>query len=188
MGSVPRFRQGRLLIASPSLTDPNFHRSVILLLEHSESGALGVVLNRPTSILTRDALPARLCEPLVDDDVVYEGGPCEPGSVLLLGQFGEGAESVGGSPIVGDLRVVEPDADLRPVAHAISGLRAFGGYAGWAAGQLDDEIAEEAWIDAECDLDDVFCAEPDHLWSRVLERKGGNYRLVARMPLDPSLN
>jgi putative transcriptional regulator len=67
-------------------------------------------------------------------------------------------------------------------------VRAFGGYAGWSAGQLEDELAEEAWIEADAQPGDVFTEEPDRLWSRVLDRKGGSYRLVARMPEDPSLN
>lgn len=188
MDAVPRWRKGRLLVASPSLTDPNFHRSVVLLLEHSENGALGVILNRPTAILSREALPGRLAEPLSDESVVHEGGPCEPGSVLLLGEFRDGGLTMGGTPVVGALRVVEPDADLRGMEDSVLGLRAFGGYAGWGGGQLEDEIDEDAWIDAECFPEDVFCDEPARLWSTVLERKGGNYRLVARMPLDPSLN
>lgn len=188
MEAPPRWRKGRLLVASPSLTDPSFRRSVVLVLEHSDDGALGVILNRPTEILTREALPDRLSDPLPDDAVVHEGGPCEPQSVLLLGEFVEGAGSVGGTPVVGALRVVEPDADLRPIGGAVVGLRAFGGYAGWGGGQLEDEIDEDAWIDAECDPGDVFCDDPESLWADVLERKGGNYRLVARMPLDPSMN
>ncbi len=188
MDTAPRWRKGRLLVASPSLTDPNFRRSVVLLLEHSENGALGVILNRPTDTPTREALPGRLTGPLPDDAVVHEGGPCEPGSVLLLGEFRDAGAHLGGTPVIGALRVVEPDADLRNIEDQVLGLRAFGGYAGWGGGQLEGEIADDGWIDAECLPDDVFCDDPEGLWSTVLERKGGNYRLVARMPLDPSLN
>jgi len=159
---------------------------VVLVLEHSENGALGVILNRPTAVLTREALPGRLSDPIAEDDVVHEGGPCEPGSVLLLGEF-TGDTVLGGTPVVGGLRVIEPDADLRGV-DGVVGLRAFGGYAGWTGGQLEDELEEDAWIDAECVPEDVFGDDPENLWSIVLDRKGGNFRLVARMPLDPSLN
>lgn len=188
MDAVPRWRKGRLLVAAPSLTDPNFRRSVVLLLEHSENGALGVILNRPTAIRMHEALPGRLAGSLPDDAVIHEGGPCEPDSVLLLGEFRDEGAHLGGTPVVGSLRVVEPDADLRDMDDQVLGLRAFGGYAGWGGGQLEGEIDDDAWIDAEYRPDDVFSEDPEGLWSAVLERKGGNYRLVARMPLDPSLN
>lgn len=185
--SDPIWRKGRLLVAAPHLVDPNFHRTVVLVLEHSEDGALGVVLNRPTSLPTHEALPERLAAPLPDDDVIFEGGPVEPGSVILLGDFVDGFPAQG-EIAVGSIRVVEPDADFSELPERVRSLRAFGGYSGWGAGQLEEEMGEEAWIDCPCEVADVFCDRPDDLWRAVLERQGGHLRLVARMPEDPSLN
>jgi len=161
---------------------------VVLLLEHSAEGAVGVILNRPTDLRTREALPPHLLAPIGVDDVIHEGGPCEPGSVILLGDFDEIAADAGAGLGLGSVRVVEPDADFEAIGEHVRSVRAFGGYAGWSAGQLEDELAEDAWIDAECHVDDVFSATPLDLWHDVLDRMGGSFRLVARMPVDPTLN
>ena len=184
--TAPTWRKGRLLVASPSLIDPNFHRTVVLLLEHSTEGALGVVLNRPSLLNTRETLPDTFAAAIPEDEQIYEGGPVEPESVILLADFTDAAPDAG-LPI-GSIGVVDPATDFDTLPDRVRAIRAFGGYAGWAAGQLEAEIDEDAWIDAVCLASDVFTSEPDLLWSEVLDRKGGNFRLVARMPMDPSLN
>jgi putative transcriptional regulator len=178
-------RKGRLLVASPSLLDSNFRRSVVLMLEHAPEGALGLVLNRPTGLSVRDALPDRLAAAMPEGAVIHEGGPVQPEAVIVLADF----EDLAGAAqmAVGTVGVVDPEA-ASDLDGRVRAVRAFGGYAGWAGGQLEREIAEEAWIDAPCQPHDVFTDEPEALWSRVLERKGGRYRLVARMPEDPSVN
>jgi putative transcriptional regulator len=159
---------GRLLIAAPQLVD-YFRRTVVLVLSHSDEGALGVVLNRPTGTAVAEAVPA-LADLAGEDALVHSGGPVDPSSVLALGD-------VDGTP---ELIVPEDtDGDLRRV-------RVFAGYAGWGPGQLDDEIEQEAWITAAAAPDDPF-AESD-LWPEVLQRKGGGYALMATMPVDPTLN
>lgn len=184
--SAPVWRKGRLLIAAPSLVDVNFHRTVVLMLEHNADGAVGVVLNRPSDLRTRETLPEEFAAALDDDELIHEGGPVEPESIILLADF-EDPQDPGGLA-VGSIGVVDPATDFGTLRDRTRAIRAFGGYAGWAGGQLEAEIAEEAWIDAVCLPSDVFTAHPDTLWSEVLDRKGGNFRLVARMPLDPSLN
>ncbi len=184
--SAPHWRKGRLLVAAPTLLDPNFHRTVILVLEHSADGALGVVLNRPTDLVSRDTLPERFAATLADDEVIHEGGPVESENVILLADF---IEPVNDETLaVGTVGVVDPDTDPQSLMSRVLSVRAFGGYAGWGAGQLEEEIEDEAWIDAVCLSSDVFTSSPDDLWRDVLDRKGGNFRLVARMPPDPSLN
>ncbi len=186
MSQAAESRRGRLLVASPSLVDPSFHRTVVLLLEHSPEGALGVVLNRPLPLSTRESLPAPYASVVPEEERIHEGGPVEPDSVILLADFTIPDDA--SALTVGTIGVVDPATDIEALAARIRSIRAFGGYSGWAPGQLEAEIAAEAWIDAVCLASDVFTGDPEGLWSAVLERKGGNFRLVARMPEDPSLN
>ena len=177
--------RGQLLIAGPALVDPNFWRTVVLVVEHSEEGAFGLVLNRPSETLVGEAVPE--IEELVDpDEPLYIGGPVQPSGVVVLGQFEDPGDGVllafddvgvlGGGPTPG-----EHAAGLRTG-------RAFVGHAGWGAGQLDEELERGDWILEDARFEDAFTADPRELWSVVLTRKGGSYALVARMPADPSLN
>lgn len=186
MADAPDSRRGRLLVAAPALVDPNFHRTVILVLEHSPEGALGVVLNRPTELSARDALPGPLGDALPEDERVHRGGPVQPDAVIVLADFDDPALAAGVA--CGSVGIVDPEGDIALLAGGLRAIRAFGGYAGWSAGQLEEEIAEEAWVDAVCLPSDVFTAAPDALWGTVLDRKGGTWRLIARMPEDPTLN
>ncbi len=184
--SEPDSRRGRLLVAAPSLTDDNFVRSVVLVLEHNDEGSLGLVLNRPSGLSAEEALPERISGLLPEGEQIHRGGPVQPEAVIVLADFvaPEHAASIAFDTV----GIVDPDGDLDDLHSHVRTARAFGGYAGWGAGQLEREIEEEAWIDATGQADDVFTLEPAELWSRVLDRKGGSYRLVARMPDDPSLN
>ena len=177
--------RGQLLIAGPTLIDPNFWRTVVLIVEHSEEGAFGLVLNRPSETLVGEAVPE--IEELVDpDEPLYIGGPVQPSGVVVLGQF----EDPGDGVLIAFEDVGVLAAGPSGVDHA-AGLRAgraFVGHAGWGAGQLDDELERGDWILEPARIEDAFCAEPRDLWSAVLMRKGGSYALVARMPADPSLN
>ena len=170
--------RGKLLIASPGLTD-FFRRTVVLVLEHSDEGAVGLVLNRPSETQVDEAVPdlSELAEP---DDVVHLGGPVGPDSVIVLGRFEDPDEAA--SIVFDDLGVVDPGAGLPE----LRGSRVYAGHAGWGPGQLDGELEQEAWIVEPAHADDPF--DEGDLWSHVLDRKGGGYTLLARMPEDPSLN
>jgi putative transcriptional regulator len=170
--------RGHLLIAAPSLFD-YFRRTVVLVLEHTPGGAMGVVLGRETETLVSDAVPA-LAALADDDDVVYLGGPVAPESVVALGDFDQPAEA--GTQVVGSLGTLDPDG----ANDSLRRLRVFAGYAGWAPGQLDAELDSDAWIVQPADAEDPFRA--GDIWSEALGRKGGRYRLMATMPADPSLN
>ena len=176
--------QGQLLIASPALLDPNFHRAVVLVTEHSEEGAAGLVLNRPSPVAVAEAVPA--LESLVDDgEQVWVGGPVQSDAVLVLGEFEDPEDAA--VPLFGALgfpSLDDPD-EILPVTIR---RRVFAGYAGWGAGQLEGELARDDWIVEPADADDAFTEAPEELWRDVLRRKGGVYELVARMPEDPSLN
>jgi putative transcriptional regulator len=176
--------QGQLLVASPGLLDPNFRRTVVLVTEHTEDGAAGLVLNRPTESEVSEIVPA--LESLVDDgEPIFMGGPVQPNGVLVLGEFLDPDDAA--VPLFGSLgfpSLDEPD-DVVPLT---TRRRIFAGYAGWGSGQLEDELAREDWILEEAQPDDAFTEAQQELWADVLRRKGGIYELVARMPEDPSVN
>jgi len=183
-GDAPESRRGRLLVAAPALVDPNFRRCVVLMLEHSDEGALGLVLNRPTPLVSREALPEALASVMPEEERIFQGGPVQPEAVIVLADF-EDADAAA-SIAFGSVGIVGPAGEA--ARSRIRAIRAFGGYAGWAGGQLEQEVEEEAWVDAEAVADDVFTDDHAGLWSRVLDRKGGSWRLIARMPEDPSVN
>lgn len=176
--------RGHLLIAGPALVDPNFWRTVVLVGEHTEEGALGVVLNRSSETLVEEALPelALLAEEM---GAVYVGGPVQPSAVVVLADFSEVdradplvVESVGFLP-----SEIDPD-ELGELRRA----RVYVGYAGWGPGQLDGELEEGSWIVEQAVPDDVFTDDPEGLWSAALRRKGGPFSLLAAMPPDPTQN
>jgi putative transcriptional regulator len=170
--------RGQLLIAAPALSD-FFARSVVLVIEHTEEGALGIVLNRPTEAPVTDIVE-RLAGLAGPEDVVHMGGPVSPDSVIALGEFEDGDEAA--RLVVGDVGLIDPDSP----EPGLRDLRVYAGYAGWGPGQLDDEVEAEAWIVETARPDDLF-ADGD-LWAATLARKGGAYALLATMPADPSLN
>ena len=176
--------QGHLLVASPALLDPNFRRTVVLVTEHSMDGAAGLVLNRPSPVEVAGAVPQ--LEPVVDDgEPVWVGGPVQPEAVLVLGEFLDPHDAA--VPLFGSLgfpSLSEPE-DIVP---ATTRRRVFAGCAGWAAGQLEAELADEDWIVEPARADDAFTDDPGALWRDVLRRKGGIYELVARIPEDPRVN
>jgi len=176
--------RGHLLVASPALLDPNFHRTVVLVTEHTADGAAGLVLNRPSLVGVAVAVPQ--LEELVDEDEqVWVGGPVQPEAVLVLGEFLDPDEAA--VPLFESLGFPSLD-EPEDIVPATTRRRVFAGYAGWGAGQLEEEIANDDWILEPALADDAFTEEPDELWRDVLRRKGGIYELVARMPDDPSLN
>jgi putative transcriptional regulator len=170
--------RGQLLIAAPSLFD-YFRRAVILVLEHTPDGAMGVVLNRESETPVAEALPA-LADLPGADGLVRLGGPVSPESVVALGDFGDPDEA--GTHVLGQLGTLDPDG----ANSSLRRVRVYAGYAGWAPGQLDGELEEGAWIVQQAHPDDPF--RDGDIWSEALRRKGGGYRLLATMPSDPSLN
>jgi putative transcriptional regulator len=177
--------RGQLLVAAPALVDPNFRRTVVLVTEHSEEGAMGVVLNRATPVAVSEAVP-HLGELAGDDAVVYVGGPVQPEAVVALAEFEDPAQAA--SIAFEAVGYVRAEAEPGELHGAVGRLRVFAGYAGWTAGQLDAELEESAWIVEPALVDDVFSDSPETLWSDVLRRKGGEFRIMATMPDDPSLN
>jgi putative transcriptional regulator len=176
MGGVESLR-GKLLIAAPSLFD-FFRRSVVLMVEHTEEGAFGVVLNRIAEATVADAVP-ELAELAGAEEHVRIGGPVGTDAVVVLGEFDDPSESP--KQIAGPVGLVDPEA-IADVRRA----RVYAGHAGWGEGQLESELEREAWLVQEVDPEDPFREED--LWPLALQRRGGEYALLATMPEDPSLN
>ena len=179
--------RGKLLIASPTLHDPNFERAVVLVGEHNEDGALGVVLNRPSDTPVAEAVPD--LADLVDEDApVHVGGPVQPSAVLVLAEFDPPEQTQ--TLVLGDVGflALDEDDEGEHTRAELRRARVFAGYAGWGPGQLEAEIDRDDWIVEDAGPDDIFAATAAEQWSAVLDRKGGHWRLIARMPKDPSMN
>lgn len=180
--------RGRLLVAAPQLSDPNFDRTVVLVLEHTTEGALGLILNRPSDRALGDVLPAWE-DAAAEPGVVFVGGPVSPTSAVCLARAAAPTEAVEGwQPLFGRLGSLDPDPGPDGAEVDVEALRLFAGYTGWGPAQLEGELAEDAWFVADADPGDALGEDPDHLWSAVLRRQGGHLALIATMPPDPSLN
>lgn len=181
---------GRLLVATPALADPNFDRAVVLLLDHDDEGSLGVVLNRPTLVGVGDVLES-WAELAGRPQVVFQGGPVSLDSALALavvpGESGT-ADPLGWRRVHGAIGLVDLEAPPELLAAELGSLRIFAGYAGWAPGQLEDELADGAWYVVESEPGDVFSPDPEQLWRSVLRRQRNELAMVATYPDDPSLN
>lgn len=178
---------GRLLVAAPSLHDPNFRRAVVLVLDHSEDGTVGIVLNRKTRSRVGDALPewGRLASA---PGLVHLGGPVSTDAVIGLAVFRGDAADDGLTAVHDRIGVLDLSCPPARFDGVVEGVRLLAGYAGWAPGQLDDELDEGAWYVVDCEITDALDDDPDTLWARVLRRQRGPLRLVATFPDDPRTN
>ena len=179
--------RGRLLVATPGLLDPNFFRSVVLLLEHNDGGALGVVLNRPTDTGVAEALPA-WAPMTAEPAVVFTGGPVQPDSAIGLGLASLGDDLDGFAPLLGGVGSVDLSRDPDDVRPAPERLRVFAGYSGWGEGQLEGEIVQASWFVVDADPGDAWTRDPSGLWRAVLRRQRGRLALFADCPTDPTTN
>lgn len=170
--------RGRLLVATPLLIDPNFWRTVVLLLQHDEEGSIGVVLNRPTVERVETHIPD--WGPVAaKPGIVHFGGPVDPRVAIGL------ATGIDGEPSgVPGLSLVDLEA---PPGTAPAEVRVYSGYSGWGGGQLEAEIAEGSWYVVPASPDDPF-DRPEGQWSRVLRRQKGHLALVSTFPDDVDLN
>ena len=178
--------KGRLLVATSDMIDPNFFRTVVLLLEHGPQGSLGLVLNRPTAIGLREPLP-RWSEFASAPAEFFRGGPVDPSAVIGMARA-EGLSEERWSPLLEDIGVVDLRSDPADSGAAIKGLRVFRGYSGWAATQLEGELSAGGWLVTEPAPDDVFTKAPDALWHRAIRRRprGPNWIAMHRRPPLPN--
>lgn len=189
VGCLDDVRPGALLVAMPALSDPTFAGTVVYVLDHSDSGTVGVVLGRPSQVEIRDVLPG-WCDLAVEPGVFHVGGPCETDTALCLGTAPAGVDGDGAlRRVAGDVYLVDLDSDTGEVADELTGLRVYAGYAGWSPGQLAGEIAEGAWACVPGTAEDVLSAAAGPvLWRRVMGRQSGRLAVLSAAPADPSAN
>lgn len=179
--------RGKLLVATPGLRDPNFYRTVVFLIAHTDEGAAGVVINRPSETRVDQALPA-WASATADPPVVFVGGPVQPSGAVCLARArdagaAEAFEEVSGG--VGSLDLAREPAEVLP---GMESIRLFVGYSGWESGQLEREIAAGAWFVVDSDPRDALTDNPESLWRRVLRRQRGRLALFSTFPDDPRTN
>lgn len=173
--------KGVLLVASPSITDPNFHHTVLLLIKHGSEGTLGLVLNRSTHVFLSQVLP-NLTALNGTDHRLFAGGPVEPARLLLLFQLKDAPADA--RPVIDGLYVGSTPALLERVlteAKPTEVFRAFAGYAGWAPGQLEFEMRQGSWAVLSLDGADIFGKDPASLWPDSLARLQAP-KVVSREP------
>lgn len=187
---VPAVDPGTLLVSSPEMPGPEFRRTVIYLIEHNDSGSLGVVLNRPSESAVHGVLPQ--WHPLAaKPKAVFVGGPVSQTSALCLGVAKAGQEVTGIrglQQVSGRVMMVDLDADVEMMDELLEGVRIFAGYAGWAMGQLGDELERGDWIACGSLHSDVVAPARVDLWGAVLRRQGYPTSLLATHPIDVSVN
>jgi putative transcriptional regulator len=179
--------KGDLLISEPFLPDPNFKRTVILICAHSKEGTFGLVLNQSSMLHFDDVIEEvdHFPKPL------FIGGPVEQNTLHYLHRDGrelEGSEELGNGLFWGgDFEELLQKIELKTINP--EDYKFFVGYAGWTAGQLEEEIKEGSWFVAKnATPEQVFDMDPDTLWRSILKEMGGKYKMYSNYPIDPRLN
>ena len=188
-GNEDNFLEGKLLIAMPGMADPHFERSVIFMCAHSSEGAMGIMINKPVDGLSFHDIMEKLdlrVRPDAPNFPVLYGGPVETGRgfVLHSGDYESSeatASGFGDISLTATLDILRAMADGSGPQHAIFAL----GYAGWTAGQIEDEIRKNGWIHCDCDPDLLFNAGLDEKWSAALRRASASTLQVC--PLTPDM-
>lgn len=184
-----------LLLAAPTLLDPNFVDSVILLLDVNDQGALGVVLNRPSALPVAEVL-GEWGDVVEEPEVLFQGGPVSTDGALAValatpgGQDAVGFQAVVDRAFTGErwLGLLDLDTPAELVVGTVDRLRIFAGYAGWGAGQLQEEIEEGAWYVVPALPEDVFRSDTQDLWRDVMRRQPGDLAFHSTRPTDPEMN
>jgi putative transcriptional regulator len=186
MAEGDKFLKGQLLLDSGQLRGSFFQRTVVLICQHDAEGAFGLVLNRSSGTNVGDAIIADLPETLKACPL-YLGGPVQPSalSFLLTDSFIQDANVMPNLSLGHSLdNLMEMGGSFSPTQQ----IRMFAGYAGWSAGQLEEEMKRKAWLTHTASLELVFNSQPEQLWQTILCQKGWKYKLLAQMPEDTSLN
>ena len=180
--------KGIFLVANPSLRDHNFRQTVILLCEHGEEGALGVVVNRPTKINITEVLPQI---PILEGQkhMVFSGGPVQRNHLLILYRTPEEPENThhvfNGVYLGGNMTALE---EIVKNPFSPDNFRAFMGYSGWAPGQLENEMESGSWLTLPADSSFMFDWDHTRVWTDILQSLGTQYQIYRDMPIDPQMN
>lgn len=178
-------QKGQILIAMPTLADPNFRQTVVLVCEHGMEGTLGLILNRPTE-LEVSALLSEVPD-LPGPKRVYTGGPVGKDGMLVLcrSRFNPNGHAIlNDISLAKDLQVLKDPELLGPGGQ----IRCYLGYAGWGPGQLETELKAGAWHTIPGNSEIVFNADPSSVWQETMRKMGGEWSIYATMPPDPSQN
>lgn len=180
LDSPMRLAQGRFLVADHGLRDPNFSRTVVLLIDYDPEGAFGVVINRPSEVRVTTVMPD-IEELSKRPDVVYLGGPVALGQMMLLVRSRRAPQDA--HHIFNDVYLSSSDAVLRQaVAEKNGSFRVFAGHAGWAPGQLDGEVGRGDWHVVRADAATVFDREPGEIWPELIRQSTAP---LVRLPSAP---
>ena len=174
---------GQLLVAGPGLEDPNFRRTVVLILEHADEGALGVVLDRPSQTPVGEILEDWV-DAVSPPGLIHIGGPVSSGAVVAVARSLSEDQVPGMSTVTGRVGVIDLHQGPEDYLGRLDALRLFAGFASWGEGQIEGELEEEAWWVFDAEPDDPFGPEPAHLWRTVVGRQGGTYRRLASLLPD----
>jgi putative transcriptional regulator len=178
---------GKLLVATPLIDEPTFRRSVIAVLHHTDEGAVGVVLNRPSTLPVGEPFPDWHAL-AADPPVMFSGGPVADTAVVCLARLRGDGVPAGFAGLATGVGVLDIQAGIDDLRESVDSVRLFAGYAGWAADQLEGEVAEGAWAIVDAEPDDIHGDQPEDLWVRVLRRQAGPLKLMAWYPPDVSLH
>ena len=186
MAEVQKNLKGQLLLDGGKLNGSFFHRTVVLICEHSSEGALGLILNRSSGNKVGEMLVADLPETLKEQPL-FLGGPVQPAALSFL----HSDTFIPDANVLPNLSVshsLEELVDLGESFSSTQEVKVFAGYSGWTSGQLEEEMKRGAWLSYPASLDLVFKTEPGELWKIILDKKGWQFRLTAQSPDDLSWN
>ncbi len=179
--------QGQLIVASTSLLDPNFRRSIVLIVRHNEEGAVGLILNRRTTATVKEVWDKVSQSPCQRADNVYLGGPCQ--GPLMAVHIKSTPEEI--EVLAGVYFTAESDELEHLMAEPDSQAKFFFGYAGWGQGQLEAELDQGAWLTLPASLEHVF-GDQQGAWEKLLKQGEGRSLAallnIKHVPADPSLN
>jgi putative transcriptional regulator len=186
MQELSKSLKGQLILDNGKLRGSFFHRTVILICQHDGEGAFGLVLNRSTNNKVGEAVVADLPE-VLKDETLYLGGPVQPQALSYL----HSDAYLPDANVMPNLALGHSLESLVDIGESFSTthkLKVFAGYAGWSAGQLDEEMKRDTWLVHPASLELVFTKKPENLWQSILEHKGWKFRLIAEAPEDLSWN
>ena len=178
--------KGQFLLDNGRLQGSFFHRTVVLICQHDEQGAFGLMINRPSGSKVGQALTGDLPEPLKAQEL-FLGGPVQPQALSYL-HADDFLPEANVMPNLTLAHSLDALVELGDSFSATQQIKVFAGYAGWSPGQLDDEMKRDTWVTHPASLELIFQSDPTELWPMLLKQKGWLYRLVAQQPEDLSRN